>query len=279
MADLEAAAGVLLDHDDRDAGLVDLPAADEHLVLERRRQAGRRLVEQQHRRAHHQGPAHGHHLALAARQRAGPLLAPLAQEGEEVAHLLEALREVARALVAAHLEVLLDGEPGEHVVVLRHVADAEPDEPVGLGRGDVGAPQGDRPAAHRHEAEERLEQRGLAGAVGPDDADQLAGVELEVAAVEDVDAGHVAGDEGVGREQGAVPGRLGDLLQLQLGGGGRLRRVGQEGLVSHGGPRRRARPLRGWRLPPPRASAAPLRRREGRRGGPRGRRRSPAGWR
>src|SRR6476469_5350022 len=33
MADLQAPAGVLLDHDDRHPGLVDLTAADEHLVL------------------------------------------------------------------------------------------------------------------------------------------------------------------------------------------------------------------------------------------------------
>ena len=51
VADLQAPAGVLLDHDDRDAGGVDLSAADEDLVLQRGGQARRRLVQQQHRRA------------------------------------------------------------------------------------------------------------------------------------------------------------------------------------------------------------------------------------
>ena len=58
---------------------VDLDDALEHLVLEQRREAGRRLVEEQHRRLHHQRPRHRDHLALAARQRARPLAAPLAR--------------------------------------------------------------------------------------------------------------------------------------------------------------------------------------------------------
>ena len=60
---------------------------------------------------------------------------------------------------------------------------------------------GDRAGAHLDQAEDRLEQRRLAGAVRADDADQLAVVHVEVAAVEDVDAGHVAGDHLVGAQQ------------------------------------------------------------------------------
>ena len=52
--------------------------------------------------------------------------------------------------------------------------------------------QGHLAGVHAHQAEHGLEQRGLAGAVGPDDADHLAGVGDQAAAVEDVDAGQVA---------------------------------------------------------------------------------------
>ena len=57
------------------------------------------------------------------------------------------------------------------------------------------------PGADLDQAEQRLEQRRLAGAVGADDADQLAALGVEVAAVEDVDAGQVAGDEVVGDDE------------------------------------------------------------------------------
>jgi len=66
MTDLQATSRVLLDHQDRHAVVVDLAAADEHLVLIEGRETGRRLVEQQHGRLHHQRPAHGDHLPLAA---------------------------------------------------------------------------------------------------------------------------------------------------------------------------------------------------------------------
>src|SRR5258706_16473467 len=50
VADLQAPPGVLLDHDDRDAGRVDLLGPEEHLVLQRRGEARGGLVEQQDRR-------------------------------------------------------------------------------------------------------------------------------------------------------------------------------------------------------------------------------------
>ena len=54
------------------------------------------------------------------------------------------------------------------------------------------------------QAEQRLEQGRLAGAVGADDADELAGLAVQVGAVEDVDARQVAGDQVVGPQDGTV---------------------------------------------------------------------------
>src|SRR5207247_11148922 len=60
------------------------------------------------------------------------------------------------------------------------------------------------------EADDGLDRGGLAGAVGPDDAHDLAGVDVERDAVEDVDlavaGGHPVGDEQLGaRHQTASP--------------------------------------------------------------------------
>ena len=70
--------------------------------------------------------------------------------------------------------------------------------------GDVLAPVGDRPDAHLDQPEQRLQHRRLAGAVGSDDADQLALRQLEAAAVEDVHLRHVAGDDVVDVDQEVV---------------------------------------------------------------------------
>ena len=65
VCDLQTAPGVLLDHDDRHPGVGDLADPFEDEILGQRCQAGRRLIQQQHRGIHHQRPADGDHLALA----------------------------------------------------------------------------------------------------------------------------------------------------------------------------------------------------------------------
>ena len=151
---------------------------------------------------------------------------PREQPGDDLVALVEPLRREE----AAHLQVLAHRQRLEHVLRLRHEPDAALDELVGRLAGDVVAVEADDAGAHGDEAEHGLEERRLAGAVGADDADELARGDGEVAAVEDVDLGHVAGDEvgglddvggrrGVERSSGRLLGRpsplvvrLGDLL-------------------------------------------------------------------
>ena len=66
--------------------LLQAPDRRHHLSDDLRRQALRRLVQEQHPRVRHQRPADRQHLLLAAGQDAGILPAPLRQQREGVEH-------------------------------------------------------------------------------------------------------------------------------------------------------------------------------------------------
>ena len=135
---------VLLDHHDRDARAVDLGDLLEDRVDERRREPGRGLVEQQYLRVRHQRSRHRDHLPFAAAHRAGGLRSALAETRKELVHAGDALAG-RRAVEGAHLEVLLDGEGGKHVVELRHVAEPLARDRVRLRSGEVVARNRTRP--------------------------------------------------------------------------------------------------------------------------------------
>src|SRR5258708_17203647 len=92
MGEAERVVRVLLDQEHRDLLLlVDLADHLEDLLDDERREAERRLVEQQEARAAHQRAADRQHLLLAARERAAALApAPLAagKEREDAAQIL-----------------------------------------------------------------------------------------------------------------------------------------------------------------------------------------------
>ena len=66
---------------------------------------------------------------------------------------------------------------------------------MGLATGDLLLVQEDLARAHLALTEHGLQERRLAGTVRSDDAHELAGRDLEIATVEDVDLGDVTGDE------------------------------------------------------------------------------------
>ena len=103
--------------------------------------------------------------------------------------------------------------------VLRQVADMAA-EVAGAPLGQVRPVEAHRPAQHRQHPGQRLDQRGLAAARGADDADRLAGSELE---------GHV------GQQHPARPGGgHGDGIRPQGPGRGRqLHRLGCRGQRHH----------------------------------------------
>ncbi len=169
--DLERQLDMLLDQDHRHLARELLePVGD--LLDHAHPDALGRLVEHQQLRPAEHGAADRQHLALAARQRAGRLGKTLRQLGKEIEHIVHA-RTVGLAH-AAQQQVLAHRQLGEDGMLLRHVADAPPHPPLGGLALDRRAVEADRAGHRRQLAEQRLEQRRLAGAVAAQHGDGAA---------------------------------------------------------------------------------------------------------
>ena len=198
-ADRQTLRSVLLDQQHADAEVLDAAERLEQLLAHQRREAERRLVEQQHLRVRHQGPADGQHLPLAAAHGAGELAHALGETGEEGQHLLQVggLVRARAGEIGAEQQVLVHGEVGEDAAVLRHQRQARLDDGVRGHVREVDAAEPDARARHvRDHAAQRLQAGRLAGAVGAQHDHDLAGahaerhpVEREVLAVADGEVG------------------------------------------------------------------------------------------
>src|SRR5699024_9265870 len=162
--------------------------AIESLVDVGRRQAGRRLVQQQQLRLQHQGTAHGHHLPLAAGHGAGRLSATFGQAREQGIDTLHVRLQIALEGIAANFQVFLDAERRENVFFLRHVGNTVAYDLVRAQIGDVGTVKGNGTAAHLDQAEGGFHQCRLAGAIGADDGDNVARAHVQAYTLEDVAA-------------------------------------------------------------------------------------------
>ena len=158
----------------------------EHLLHEHGRQAHGRLVHDDELRRAHNGAAHGQHLLLAAGERARELLGALFQAREARIDPLEVLRDrfFVLAEVRAHGEVFRHGHAREHLPALRHMRKAHGDDAAGVRLAQV-VPVVDHGAAlNGHKAGDGVQRGGLAGAVGPDERDDLAVVDLHADAAQ-----------------------------------------------------------------------------------------------
>ena len=90
------------------------------------------------------------------------------------------------------------------LLALRHVADAASGDRVCGEPVDAALSAIDRALRGPKQAADRLDQRRLAGSVRSDDRDDLAGIDGQSDAVEDVDLGDVAGDEALDAQDGAA---------------------------------------------------------------------------
>src|SRR5581483_3703112 len=87
---------------------------------------------------------------------------------------------------------LLHGEAAEDRGFLRQIADAEPGALVHRQRRDIETVELDAPAVGRNQSSDDVEDRGLAGAVRPEQADRLAAADVEACALD-----HLAPAEGL----------------------------------------------------------------------------------
>ena len=142
------------------------------------RQPERGLVEQQVLRLGHEPAGDREHLLLAAGERATELCPPFAQAREEVVARGEVGGEVAPvgALVGAHQQVVEHGELREDLPPFGHENQAPSHALERRPTGDVDAIAADYTAGRHLEARDRSQRRALARRVGPDDGDDLAGV-------------------------------------------------------------------------------------------------------
>ena len=153
-----------------------------HLGDEQRRETLRRLVDEQELVAVEERPRDRDHLLLPARERAGPLRGALAELRKELVD--EVVPWVAASL--REPEVLLDGQPGEDVPVLRHVADAAPHDGVRGQPRDVLAVQLDRAARPRDEPHQGAHRGRLADAVPAEHGRDAVGGDVERDPLQDV---------------------------------------------------------------------------------------------
>src|SRR5262249_49113978 len=96
-------------------------------------------------------------------------------------------------------------QPREHIGFLRNVAEPAPDDGVGRVAADWRAVEAYLTAPRRQQARDGLEERGLAGPVGADDRDDLAGRHAEGDSAQDLVIA-VPCTEGVDLEQGTHAG-------------------------------------------------------------------------
>src|SRR5437879_4914821 len=188
----------VLDHQDRGAAVADTLDQPDRLHDLRRGQPRVDLVEEQQPRA---GRERARQLeaselhdreALRRRQR-------LAGEPDDIEGRAGLVRRSLDAGDTAAEErgdgdVVETGEAAEGLRDLERAADAEPRDAVGRQPGEVTAVEADGPRVGRVDARDRVDQGALAGAVGPDEPDDLARRDLEVHVAQRLEPAEVLGE-------------------------------------------------------------------------------------
>src|SRR5712691_11437677 len=177
-------AEVLLDQQDREALGLEAPDRGADLLDDDGREPLGGLVEQEELRAGPQDPRDRQHLLLTARELRALAPKPLPEVGEQAEDRVEA--EPARADLGRQQQVLLDVEAREDSTLLGAEGDPAPRDHVRRLVDQLRAAESDRPAALADEPHDRFQRRRLAGAVAPEERDDLAREDRDVHAVEDV---------------------------------------------------------------------------------------------
>jgi len=199
-------------------------------------QAGGGLVEDQQRRVRGERAGDLEQALVAERQIAGELEGAVGEADPlELPHRLGARPRLLAAVEAEGAGEEARGRPRvgpeQNGLEQRHVRpqlhmlegarDAGARDPALALPGDVGAEELDAALIGRERAADQVEHRRLAGAVRPDEAEDLAGAELEADLVDGDEAAEAAGDAGDGEQ--LVPAvRLRTRVEGRRRGGRRL---------------------------------------------------------
>ena len=202
----------MLDQDHgRAALLVHVEHVARHVLFLFLVHAGHRFIEQEHFRLQRERPSELDALLQAIGERAGGKLAQVLEleELEQVLDLL-AVRDLFLLRQApvhergedarAHAHVPAEHEVVEHAHALEERDVLEGARNPALGNaarrqvGDVLALERDAPAVGPVEAADHVEQRRLAGAVGPDDREDLAPADLEAHVIDGHHPAEMLGD-------------------------------------------------------------------------------------
>ncbi len=154
----------------------------EDLLDDERRQTGLEVRPRgAHLRLRHERTADRDHLLLAARKRAGELAAALEKARKQRVDPLAAFRVMAARLreEGADAQILLDRQLGEEPPVLGNMGDAGLDDAMRRQACERAPLEGKLPRGGAQHPGNDAHQRGFAGTVRPDDADRLAGGDLE----------------------------------------------------------------------------------------------------
>ena len=170
----------LIDQQDRDALVAQLGENVEQLVDHRRRKPERRLVEQQDARLRHQPARDREHLLLAAGEQSGAAVQPVAQARKSVeqAAIIGSISAPGREW-APSTQIVVDRQFGKHLPAFRHQREACGRDLMGLEPRDAAVVEQDLAVDRAQQAGQRPHDGGLAGAVGADHGDRLAGPHLE----------------------------------------------------------------------------------------------------
>ena len=140
-------------------------------------------------------------MTLATGQRARCDASPLGQDGESLEGQFDFAPAACGIDIAAHLEVLAHRHGREYVLLLWHISDTHAADVAWRATADALAVHEDAAASRLEQPGNGFEQRRFAGAVGPDDTDDLAGVDREIHALQHFVGGAVADDQAFDAEQ------------------------------------------------------------------------------
>jgi hypothetical protein len=179
----------VLDHEQGEAARVQLADQPDQLRDRPLIDAAGHLVQQQDARLRGEGARQLEALALARGQRAGVRLRLVGESdpADQLACPLPRVPHVPRARERAHHHVVQHGHPREGAQLLERPRNPAAADRVRRQPRQRRTVEPHLPLVGMVEAGDDLEQGGLAGAVGADDPDQLAGR-------------HVEGDPAVGRD-------------------------------------------------------------------------------